>query len=432
VSDLGFGDSGKGTVTEALVRKLGAGWVVRYNGGAQAGHNVVLEDGRFHTFSQFGAGTFVPGVRTFLSRFMVLHPGGLLEEARVLASKGVDDALERVCIDPRARVITPFHQAANRLREVLRGDARHGSCGLGVGETMHHSLECPSEGVVAGDLLDPEVLRGKLLRIQQRYWQEFSTYRRELLTDPLGAAEMAVLESSQATVMFLEQANGVAPLVRLTRPHSGTVIFEGAQGVLLDEWRGFHPYTTWSTCTFDNALELVRELGGGEVFRLGVVRSYATRHGAGPFPTEEPSLDMPEPYNRWGPWQQGFRLGWLDLPLLRYAVEACGGLDGLAVTHLDRVGPGWKLGVGYQGMDRVALGPFRDLAYQERLGLSLSRARPIYQDISGIEDLCAVLQELAPIVLTSWGPTAADKEWVGQLIKRHSRPKVIRPKTASR
>ncbi|HIB66122.1 MAG TPA: adenylosuccinate synthetase, partial [Phycisphaerales bacterium] len=164
VVDLGFGDSGKGTITDALVRQTDAAWVVRFNGGAQAGHAVVTEDGREHIFSQFGAGTFVPGVRTYLSRFMVLHPGGLLREAEVLEGKGVENALSRVVIDPRARVITPFHQAANRLREILRGDERHGSCGLGVGETMHHSLEFPEEGVVADDLSHQERLFRKLCR----------------------------------------------------------------------------------------------------------------------------------------------------------------------------------------------------------------------------------------------------------------------------
>ena len=324
ISDLGFGDSGKGTLTDTLVERLGAGWVVRFNGGAQAGHNVVLADGRHHTFSQFGAATFQPGVRTFLSRYMVIHPGGLLEEARALSKKGVPDAMERLHIDPEARVITPFHQAANRLREVLRGEARHGSCGLGVGETMHHSLEYAGEGVVASDLRDRSVLKRKLARIQQRYWSEFRPRRRELAEYPLAKSELETLESADASELFRTQAEVVAGRVGEERPRSGVVVFEGAQGVLLDEWRGFHPYTTWSTCTFDNALDLLSEWGGQAV-RLGVIRSYLTRHGAGPFPTEDVDLKLAEAHNAWGPWQEGFRRGWLDLNLLRYAIEAgCG------------------------------------------------------------------------------------------------------------
>ena len=408
VVDLGFGDSGKGTITEALVHQLGANWVVRHNGGAQAGHNVVLPDGRSHTFSQFSAGTFTSGVNTYLSKYMVLHPGGLLEEARVLRSKGVANPLRRVFIDPDARVITPFHQAANRLREILRGAGRHGSCGLGVGETMNHSLQHPEESLIAADLLDPEVMRAKLVRIQQRYFAEFHSLW-NLRKHPQGASEFATLECPRIARDFLAQAREIAPRVGPVRP-SGRVVFEGAQGVLLDEWRGFHPYTTWSTCTFDNALTLVREWGG-RALRMGVVRSYATRHGAGPFPTEDELLELPEPHNKWGPWQHGFRQGWLDLVLLRYAVKACGGLDGLAVTHLDRVQPEWKISPRYQELDSLKPGPFQDLDYQESLTQRLEDVTPEYDRIRGPIELCQRLEALAPIMVTSWGPTAKDKRF---------------------
>jgi hypothetical protein len=122
VIDLGFGDSGKGLLTDFLTRRTGAGLVVRYNGGAQAGHNVVTPDGTHHTFSQFGSGTFVPGVRTFLSRHVVLHPTALLVEREALESKGIRDAFERLRISEGARVITPYHQAANRVREIAQSD----------------------------------------------------------------------------------------------------------------------------------------------------------------------------------------------------------------------------------------------------------------------------------------------------------------------
>lgn len=410
VSDLGFGDSGKGTVTDALVKHLGAGWVVRFNGGAQAGHNVVTPDGRHHTFSQFGAGTFHPGVRTYLSRYMVVHPGGLLEEARTLRKKGVEDVFERLHIDSEALIITPFHQAANRLREVLRGDERHGSCGLGVGESMHHSLEHPEECIRAGELHDSERLRRKLCRVQQRYWQEFSRYRRELSADQLGRSEMAVLESFEAADHFIDQGRKIASRVDGVRPRHGPVVFEGAQGVLLDEWRGFHPYTTWSTCTFDNALHLIGEWGG-EAVRLGVVRSYATRHGAGPFPTEDASVAVPEPHNGWGPWQEGFRRGFLDLVLLRYAIEACGGLDGLVVTHLDSFVEGWKVAERYEDCHSLWLGPFRDLGYQERLTEKLLGVNPRYRKLESRDDLLSTLARLAPVVMTSHGRTWLEKEF---------------------
>ncbi|MEQ1503809.1 MAG: adenylosuccinate synthetase, partial [Myxococcota bacterium] len=140
VVDLGFGDAGKGTTTDYLVRAHDARLVVRFNGGAQAGHTVVLADGRHHTFAQLGAGTFVAGVGTHLGPAFALDPGALRVEARALAGLGVTDALARTTIDRRARVITPFHRAACRIRERARGDDAHGTTGVGVGEAVSDAL----------------------------------------------------------------------------------------------------------------------------------------------------------------------------------------------------------------------------------------------------------------------------------------------------
>lgn len=412
VADLGFGDSGKGTMTDWLVRHYGARMVVRYNGGAQAGHTVV-DGGRRHTFAQFGAGTLVEGVETHLGPPMIVHPAGLLREASVLADLGIGDALERLSIDPRARLITPFLQATGRLREVLRGAHRHGSCGLGVGETVQDGLEFPEDGLRAADLFDPATLRAKLIRQQNRKWAEFASRRREILTTPEGAREMAVLESATVGEEWMAMAVSLTRRVRI-QPldlKGGSLIFEGAQGVLLDEWRGFHPHTTWSTCTFDNALEMLRDWQD-PILRLGVIRSYATRHGAGPFPTEDPNLRFEEPDNHTGVWQGPFRLGWLDAVLTRYAIECCGQVDGLAVTHLDRLPtcPRWKLATAYEECDRLPLGPFQDLSYQEGLTGLLQRANPVYREVAGSRLLATLEAQLGvPVWVGSYGPEAGHK-----------------------
>src|SRR5262249_4473107 len=133
----------------------------------------------------------------------------------------------------------------------------------------------------------------------------------------------------------------------------GAAVLEGAQGVLLDEWAGFHPHTTWSTCTFERALELLREHAfPGTLSRVGVMRTYAVRPSAGPMPTEDATLAplLPERHNTEGPWQGHVRRGWPDFVLARYALEVCGGADALALTHLDALDrvPAWRACTAYE------------------------------------------------------------------------------------
>jgi adenylosuccinate synthase len=445
VVDLGFGDAGKGLVTEALVRRLGAHTVVRFNGGAQAGHNVVGPDGRHHTFAQIGAGSFMPGVRTFLSRHTVVHPTALLVEAEHLARKGVPSALERVSISEDALVVTPLHQAACRLRELARGSARHGSCGVGIGEVMGDALAHPDEAIRARDLGDEARLFRALRRTRERKRAALDAELRAAEGAPGADAERRVLEDDGPLAAWVAALRALpgglvvddgALAARITAP--GAVVFEGAQGVLLDEWRGLHPYTTWSTCTFDNALELLLVHGHeGSVTRVGVVRTYATRHGPGPFPTEQPHLRaaLPEPHNGAGPWQGDFRVGWLDLVLLRYALEVSGGADGLVVTHVDAMArlPEWRVADAYGGAfdarffdgpgeraRRIRPGVRGDLGYQEALGEALRRVAPVYEAVARADApdapgrlLRRVEEALGARVLgASRGPRASDLGWL--------------------
>jgi adenylosuccinate synthase len=143
----------------------------------------------------------------------------------------------------------------------------------------------------------------------------------------------------------------------------------------------FHPYTTWSTTTFANAETLLAEAGQAAV-RLGVIRCYMTRHGPGPFVTEDPTLEFPEPHNRHGAWQGAFRTGHPDVVALRYAVEVAGGVDAVALTHLDVAGRHpLRLCRAYQAdgqrLARIVSGPERDLRGQERLTRMLLRAHPV-------------------------------------------------------
>lgn len=414
VVDLGFGDAGKGTVVDWLCTHAGpVHAVVRFNGGAQAGHNVVSADGRHHTFAQFGSGTFTPGVRTHLSRFMLVDPLALAAEAAHLASAGVPDALDRLTVDARALLTTPYHAAANRAREQARGSQRHGSCGMGIGETARYALAHPADALRAGDCLDPPELASKLTALRARL---------SIQVGPLDAPPVA--DVSRACRAFGERVTltGAGFLGQLLR--AGPAVFEGAQGVLLDEWRGFHPYTTWSTTTFANAETLLAEASAagaanGPAVRIGVVRCYQTRHGPGPFVTDDPGLELPEPHNVRGAWQGAFRAGHLDAVALRYGLEAAGGADVIALTHLDTAErhPELRVCRGYDidgaKVTRLPVGRPRDLERQEALTRRLLRARPVY-DHAGTDWAKTVEEALGvPVGLASYGPRAQDKRVYG-------------------
>ncbi len=387
VVDLGYGDAGKGTVVDAVCAAAPITAVIRFNGGAQAAHNVVTPAGRHHTFAQFGSGTF-HGVPTHLSRFVVVDPLALAAEAASLGNP-----FHLLTVDGDALLVTPWHRAANRLRERARGTARHGSCGMGIGQTMEYALSNVDAPRVA-DVLSPARLRARLAAVR----------------DALGPLDAPPLEDVMDAFLAFGRAVSIVDSSFADRLLArGRCVFEGAQGVLLDEWRGWHPYTTWSTTTFANVAALCPS-----VERLGVVRTYTTRHGAGPLVTEAP-LDLPEAHNGVGEWQGAFRVGHFDAVAHRYAVEVAGGVDGLAVTHLDAPSraPGLRICTSYD-LDgarwaQIRPGPARDLAYQAALTTLLARARP--GDLERPDDWAARIGDLlnAPVLLESHGPRTTDK-----------------------
>jgi adenylosuccinate synthase len=324
---------------------------------------------------------------------MMVDPLALAAEAAHLAELGVAAPFELLTVDREALLTTPWHRAANRAREAARGDDRHGSCGMGVGETAAFALAHPDLAVRAGDTGSPAALVRKLGAV------------RDALTAELGPLDAPPVAAVAEAFRWFGAAVRLVPSSR--QALSGPCVFEGGQGVLLDEWRGWHPYTTWSTTTFDNAETLLAENGDDDATRLGVVRTYTTRHGAGPLVTEDARLTaaLPERHNGHGPWQGAWRAGHFDAVAHRYAVEVCGGVDALAVTHQDAAGRHeLKVCLSYGQLDRIVPGERGDLAYQEKLTQTLNTATPVYTRLG---DVGEVLD--APIAVTSHGPTWSDK-----------------------
>ncbi len=265
---LGFGDEGKGLATDYLAKHYGADTVIRYSGGCQAAHNVKYR-GNWHTFSQFGAAT-LRGARTHLHEAVIIDPLAMLNEAEHLKELGVSNPFGGLTIHPRCLVTTPMHAAVNRHREIARGEDRHGSCGMGIGEARSYHLQYGEDAIFAEDIAESALLSQKLLLYYDR--------NADILP------EAWEYETSRLTLDLFRQTGHLLKLVEI--PAFRIAIAEGSQGVLLDEWNGFNPWTTWSTVTLDHACDLADEVGA-ELETIGVMRYLMTRHGPGPFPTED-------------------------------------------------------------------------------------------------------------------------------------------------
>ncbi len=428
---LGFGDEGKGTTVEYLTEHLGAHTVVRYNGGPQAAHTVVEKD-RHHVFAQFGSGTLL-GAKTHLSRFMLVCPFRLRAEAEALVSIGVDRPLDLVSIDKESPVVTPLHKLACQIRELVR-EIKHGSCGVGVWETTRYARQFPALAPRIGDLSSTTRMVDKLDVLRRVLVADL----REVVAEAAGTERYAAAEQSLKELEGLDlpalsrryrDSRGRSDLGKFSvvgsdylggKLRSGTTIFEGSQGVLLDETFGFHPHTTGSTTTYANAEDLLADLGfGGQRHRVGVLRSYMTRHGGGPMPTEITDPPVAEKHNKFGQWMGGFRTGHLDFVLLRYAIQVLGGVDVLSVTHADQ----WDLfgaactayqqpspaGHLFRLNGALIRGTaYPDLGYQEALGRAVAASIPRLQKAT---DLGSFIEDQlnASVSVLSAGPTRQDK-----------------------
>jgi len=326
-----FGDEGKGSTVNYLCIQNDAKWVIRYNGGPQAGHNVVFPKGFHHCFSQLGSGSFV-GANTFLSKYMMINPISLVNEAKAFVEEAglpnnVSDFLkEFVFIDGNAPVILEPHIKANRILAKRTG---HGTCAKGIGELAKDLLYHPEQVVRAKDLSNKDLL---MHRLEQIYIRKMEELGEEIKLEGNPFYGLVKFYENFASKMNIMDENFFSVVLK------DDVVFEPSQGVLLDEWHGFHPYTTWSNTTQENAIKLLEEYDyHGEYEVTGIIRAFMTRHGPGPLMESEP-YDHYHEHNTENEWQGRFRWGHLDAQMLKYSfdcIRSHGKIDNISLTHMD-------------------------------------------------------------------------------------------------
>ena len=353
-----YGDEGKGLMTDYHAAPAGQNAiVVRFNGGAQAGHTVTTPRGLRHVFSHFGSGTLA-GAATFLSRHFVCHPLLFLKEADVLAATvaAAGVALAPVFVDERALVSTLYDILVNQIVERHRGAGRHGSCGMGFGETIERQLD-PEFALSVADL---DQGAGYLLRRLAAIRDGYVPQRLAALgIHALGAQDAEWLASDTALQRYVHAAMQFRRATQCAWPEvlreRAQIVFEGAQGLLLDQERGAFPYVTRSHTGVRNALDVATEAGIETLAITYATRAYLTRHGAGPLPGElpgKPYAGIEDRTNVPNEFQGTLRFAHLDLDWLERTIRtdfadalACPGMRAslnLAVTCLDQVGTAVK------------------------------------------------------------------------------------------
>lgn len=315
VIGLGFGDEGKGLVTNALCEHYPKdNLVVRYCGGQQAGHTVVTAN-TSHVFANFGSGSF-QNIPTYWSKFCTVDPRGILVELGVLETKGIKPVLY---IDAECPVTTPFEIEINKTHSQYRS---HGTCGVGVGLTIQREENHFS--ILAKDFLYPEVLKIKIELLKQHYG-------------------VTIDKNKIATWLFeIEHLLGHDHIqIVYGLPKAKHYTFEGSQGLMLDQNIGFFPHVTRSNTGTKNIFNLVKNI---DTLYL-ITRVYQTRHGNGPMTNKHLNTNFiynPDETNKYHRYQGEFKKTILDADLLKYAMDSDNGIRNikrkiLVITCCDQI-----------------------------------------------------------------------------------------------
>ncbi len=323
-----WGDEGKGKIVDLLTE--GADAVVRYQGGHNAGHTLIINDEKT-VLHLIPSGILRAGVKCYIGNGVVIEPEALIKEIKNLETSGVD-VQTRLYISKAAPVIMPYHIKLDQLRELKKGKEAIGTTGRGIGPAYEDKVA--RRGIRIGDLLDAELLKEKLVTVMEYHNFVIQNFHQ---SEPLEFDEVYQKALEQAA--FIK--NMCVDVTGALHEHLGRgekLLMEGAQGSLLDIDHGTYPFVTSSNTTAGSAAT-GSGLGATHIdYVLGITKAYTTRVGAGPFPTElfdEDGAELAKRGVEFGATTgRPRRCGWLDLVALKRAVQV-NGVTGLCVTKLD-------------------------------------------------------------------------------------------------
>ena len=365
-----WGDEGKGKVTDVLAEH--ADLVVRFQGGNNAGHTVVIGEERF-ALTLIPSGVLNPGVMPIIANGCVVDPKVLLEEMATLQSRGVDTSLVR--LSANAHLIMPYHRELDVQQERFLGKGQIGTTKRGIGPA--YADKFARNGIRVQDLFDSRIFRDKLdvvlkdkNKILTEFYDQPAMDATAIADEYLGYAEQLAPYVADTSLLIFEALG-----------QEKHVLFEGAQATLLDVDHGTYPFVTSSNPTA-GAAAVGSGVGPTAIGRVvGVTKAYISRVGSGPFPTElndEIGEKMVEIGGEFGTVTgRRRRCGWLDVVALRYATRI-NGLTDIALTKLDVLSEfdRIKVCVAYETDD----GRFDEFPRQQRV---LYDSRPVYEELPG-------------------------------------------------
>lgn len=323
-----WGDEGKGKIVDLLTEEATA--VVRYQGGHNAGHTLVI-DGAKTVLRLIPSGILRDNVQCLIGNGVVVSPEALLKEMQELEEKGIS-VRDKLRISPACPLILPYHIALDHARELARGDAKIGTTGRGIGPAYEDKVA--RRALRVADLFDKEQFAAKLAKLLEYHNFVLQNYHHVEPVDYQQTLDQCMQYAEVIKPMVIDVTSHLHEL----RKAGKNIMFEGAQGALLDIDHGTYPYVTSSNTT---AGGIATGSGVGPMYLdyiLGITKAYTTRVGAGPFPTElfdETGKRLAERGNEFGSVTgRARRCGWFDAVILRRSVEI-NSLSGLCLTKLD-------------------------------------------------------------------------------------------------